>query len=127
MPIDHITLRTASSALAQDGLTNCGDRVVLTLNQIDMAIINHRAEHGHYSQADLFAMRRGMFRLGVLQDIARDIILVLQQRRALPLNSIDEIEVALTYQTLLGAELELPGGRSGDTVPGRLPSAACRP
>jgi hypothetical protein len=97
-------LRALCFRIAEDATSSCGDRVAVTLNHVEMACINHRAEQNQYSTDDLVAIGRGMFRLEALSAIARDKIASLGGP-----DHCDPVEVHLAFQTKLAATLALPG------------------
>jgi len=94
-----------------DSTFTCGDQVTLAFNDLSIALINHRAEKGDYTENDLKTMARGLFRLDVLNRIAEEkmmeqqAIYVADPQR----NHVDPIEVKLAYQTMLAEKLALPG------------------
>lgn len=98
-------LREHCFTISEDATASCGDRVTLALNNLEMARVNHRASQGAYSAADLVALRTGMFRLELLQNIAAERMTALRQAG----QPVDEIELVLGYQTMLAERLQLPG------------------
>ena len=99
-------LRQRCFLLVEDATTSCGDRVDLALNNLDMARIEHEAEHGQHSAQDLIDIRTSQFRIQTLGEVAQRKIAAL---RATPGAQIDEIEVIHGAVTLMARELNLIG------------------
>ncbi|ECX8056281.1 SPI-2 type III secretion system effector E3 ubiquitin transferase SspH2 [Salmonella enterica] len=94
-------LRTNTFAMATEATSSCEDRVTFFLHQMKNVQLVHNAEKGQYDNdlAALVATGREMFRLGKLEQIAREKV------RTLAL--VDEIEVWLAYQNKLKKSLGL--------------------
>ncbi|EDZ4814808.1 SPI-2 type III secretion system effector E3 ubiquitin transferase SspH2 [Salmonella enterica] len=94
-------LRANTFAMATEATSNCEDRVTFFLHQMKNVQLVHNAEKGQYDNdlAALVATGREMFRLGKLEQIAREKV------RTLAL--VDEIEVWLAYQNKLKKSLGL--------------------
>ncbi|EAA7482324.1 SPI-2 type III secretion system effector E3 ubiquitin transferase SspH2 [Salmonella enterica] len=95
------TLRANTFAMATEATSSCEDRVTFFLHQMKNVQLVHNAEKGQYDNdlAALVATGREMFRLGKLEQIAREKV------RTLAL--VDEIEVWLAYQNKLKKSLGL--------------------
>ncbi|EAN4435352.1 E3 ubiquitin--protein ligase [Salmonella enterica] len=94
-------LRANTFTLATEATSSCEDRVTLALHQMQNVQLVHNAEKGEYDDnlAALVATGREMFRLGKLEQIARE--------KAGTLVLVDEIEVYLAYQNKLRKPLGL--------------------
>ncbi|EYI07161.1 SPI-2 type III secretion system effector E3 ubiquitin transferase SspH2 [Salmonella enterica] len=94
-------LRANTFAMATEATSSCEDRVTFFLHQMKNLQLVHNAEKGQYDNdlAALVATGREMFRLGKLEQIAREKV------RTLAL--VDEIEVWLAYQNKLKKSLGL--------------------
>ncbi|EEF9123148.1 SPI-2 type III secretion system effector E3 ubiquitin transferase SspH2, partial [Salmonella enterica subsp. enterica] len=94
-------LRANTFAMATEATSSCVDRVTFFLHQMKNVQLVHNAEKGQYDNnlAALVATGREMFRLGKLEQIAREKV------RTLAL--VDEIEVWLAYQNKLKKSLGL--------------------
>ncbi|EBV2148645.1 SPI-2 type III secretion system effector E3 ubiquitin transferase SspH2 [Salmonella enterica subsp. enterica serovar Mikawasima] len=94
-------LRANTFAMATEATSSCEDRVTFFLHQMKNVQLVHNAEKGQYDNdlAVLVATGREMFRLGKLEQIAREKV------RTLAL--VDEIEVWLAYQNKLKKSLGL--------------------
>ncbi|EDI0661388.1 SPI-2 type III secretion system effector E3 ubiquitin transferase SspH2 [Salmonella enterica subsp. enterica serovar Muenchen] len=94
-------LRSNTFAMATEATSSCEDRVTFFLHQMKNVQLVHNAEKGQYDNdlAALVATGREMFRLGKLEQIAREKV------RTLAL--VDEIEVWLAYQNKLKKSLGL--------------------
>ncbi|WP_080089619.1 NEL-type E3 ubiquitin ligase domain-containing protein [Salmonella enterica] len=94
-------LRANTFALATEATSSCEDRITFFLHQMKNVQLVHNAEKGEYDNnlAVLVATGREMFRLGKLEQIAREKV------RTLAL--VDEIEVWLAYQNKLKKSLGL--------------------
>ncbi|EDS6678846.1 type III secretion system effector E3 ubiquitin transferase SspH2, partial [Salmonella enterica subsp. houtenae] len=88
-------LRANTFALATEATSSCEDRITFFLHQMKNVQLVHNAEKGEYDNnlAALVATGREMFRLGKLEQIAREKV------RTLAL--VDELEVWLAYQNKL--------------------------
>ncbi|MGK9413811.1 SPI-2 type III secretion system effector E3 ubiquitin transferase SspH2, partial [Salmonella enterica subsp. enterica] len=95
------SLRANTFAMATEATSSCEDRVTFFLHQMKNVQLVHNAEKGQYDNdlAALVATGREMFRLGKLEQIAREKV------RTLAL--VDEIEVWLAYQNKLKKSLGL--------------------
>ncbi|EIL6189753.1 SPI-2 type III secretion system effector E3 ubiquitin transferase SspH2 [Salmonella enterica] len=94
-------LRANTFAMATEATSSCEDRVTFFLHQMKNVQLVHNAEKGQYDNdlAALVATGREMFRLGKLEQIAREKV------RTLAL--VNEIEVWLAYQNKLKKSLGL--------------------
>ncbi|UDW99570.1 SPI-2 type III secretion system effector E3 ubiquitin transferase SspH2 [Salmonella enterica] len=94
-------LRANTFAMATEATSSCEDRVTFFFYQMKNVQLVHNAEKGQYDNdlAALVATGREMFRLGKLEQIAREKV------RTLAL--VDEIEVWLAYQNKLKKSLGL--------------------
>ncbi|EID5606146.1 SPI-2 type III secretion system effector E3 ubiquitin transferase SspH2 [Salmonella enterica] len=94
-------LRANTFAMATEATSSCEDRGTFFLHQMKNVQLVHNAEKGQYDNdlAALVATGREMFRLGKLEQIAREKV------RTLAL--VDEIEVWLAYQNKLKKSLGL--------------------
>ncbi|EGJ9195971.1 type III secretion system effector E3 ubiquitin transferase SspH2 [Salmonella enterica] len=94
-------LRANTFALATEATSSCEDRITFFLHQMKNLQLVHNAEKGEYDNnlAALVATGREMFRLGKLEQIAREKV------RTLAL--VDELEVWLAYQNKLKKSLGL--------------------
>jgi len=101
-------LRLVCLSISQGATASCGDRVGLAFSDMETARINDDARLGRYSDANLFKLGRGLYRLNVVEELANDAI---ERQRATTQNieSLDEIEIRLAYQTQLARQLNLPG------------------
>lgn len=105
--IEHSTeLRQQCFLLVEDATTSCGDRIGLTLDNLDMARIEHEAEHGQHSAQDLIDIRTSQFRIQILGDVAQRKIAALRPTLG---QQLDEIEVIHGATTLVAEELNLIG------------------
>jgi len=95
-------LRQRTFLLASDAAANCEDRVAFTLNEMKKVRILDNIESGQYDHqiSSLLNLARGMFRLNLLERVARE--------KTKSLASVDEIEVFLAYQVKLRQTLHLP-------------------
>lgn len=101
------SLRQAIFELADEACTSCGDRVVLGLNNMELAIQNHRAESGRLSETDLLDLGRGLFRLDNLEKFAFKAGML----GCLPSQddpTPDDVETILNLQERLRESLQLP-------------------
>ncbi|HFJ4459005.1 TPA: NEL-type E3 ubiquitin ligase domain-containing protein [Salmonella enterica] len=94
-------LRANTFTLATEATSSCEDRITFFLHQMKNVQLVHNAEKGQYDNnlAALVATGREMFRLGKLEQIAREKV------RTLAL--VDELEVWLAYQNKLRKPLGL--------------------
>ncbi|HGB6230001.1 TPA: NEL-type E3 ubiquitin ligase domain-containing protein [Salmonella enterica subsp. houtenae serovar 1,40:z4,z23:-] len=94
-------LRAKTFAMATEATSSCEDRATLALHQMKNVQLVHNAEKGEYDNnlAALVATGREMFRLGKLEQIARE--------KVRTLAFVDEIEVCLGYQNKLKEPLGL--------------------
>ncbi|ECD0765227.1 E3 ubiquitin--protein ligase [Salmonella enterica subsp. enterica serovar Papuana] len=94
-------LRANTFALATEATSSCEDRITFFLHQMKNVQLVHNAEKGEYDNnlAVLVATGREMYRLGKLEQIAREKV------RTLAL--VDELEVWLAYQNKLRKPLGL--------------------
>lgn len=103
------TLRSICFPLALEACGNCHDRISLTLNDMETAILSHLVETRQMDTDELFDQLRGVFRLETINTIAVEHIL---RRRteftAEQLEQADEAQLRLGYQTQLAGPLNLP-------------------
>ena len=99
-------LRRHCFLLVEDATSSCGDRVGLTLNQLDMARIEHEAERGVHSAQDLIDIRTSQFRIQILGELAQQKIAALRPTLG---DRLDEIEIMHGAVTLVAEELNLLG------------------
>ncbi|HCO2741123.1 TPA: invasion protein, partial [Shigella sonnei] len=94
-------LRQQSFTVAADATESCEDRVALTWNNLRKTLLVHQASEGLFDNdtGALLSLGREMFRLEILEDIARD--------KVRTLHFVDEIEVYLAFQTMLAEKLQL--------------------
>ncbi|MBA2142469.1 E3 ubiquitin--protein ligase [Salmonella enterica subsp. houtenae serovar 44:z36,[z38]:-] len=94
-------LRARTFVMATEATSSCEDRITFFLHQMRNVQLVHNAEKGEYDDnlAALVAAGREMFRLGKLEQIAREKV------RTLAL--VDELEVWLAYQNKLKKPLGL--------------------
>ncbi len=94
-------LRANTFVMATEATSSCEDRVTFFLHQMKNVQLVHNAEKGKYDNnlAALVATGREMFRLEILEQIAREKIRTLA--------FVDEIEVCLGYQNKLKEPLGL--------------------
>ncbi len=94
-------LRQQSFAVAADATESCEDRVALTWNNLRKTPPVHQASEGLFDNdtGALLSLGREMFRLEILEDIARD--------KVRTLHFVDEIEVYPAFQTMLAEKLQL--------------------
>ncbi|END7330970.1 E3 ubiquitin--protein ligase, partial [Salmonella enterica subsp. enterica serovar Newport] len=94
-------LRANTFAMATEATSSCEDRVTFFLHQMKNVQLVHNAEKGQYDNdlAALVATGREMFRLGKLEQIARE--------KVRTLAFVDELEVWLAYQNKLRKPLGL--------------------
>ncbi|EBX4283675.1 E3 ubiquitin--protein ligase, partial [Salmonella enterica subsp. enterica serovar Napoli] len=95
------TLRANTFAMATEATSSCEDRITFFLHQMKNVQLVHNAEKGEYDNnlAVLVATGREMFRLGKLEQIARE--------KVRTLAFVDELEVWLAYQNKLRKPLGL--------------------
>ncbi|EHP5545186.1 E3 ubiquitin--protein ligase [Salmonella enterica] len=88
-------LRAKTFAMAMDATSSCEDRVTLALHQMKSVQLVHNAEKGEFDKnlPGLVSVGREMFRLEILEQIARE--------KVKTLRFVDEIEVYLGYQNRL--------------------------
>ncbi|AKS60001.1 E3 ubiquitin-protein ligase ipaH9.8 [Yersinia pestis PY-91] len=100
------TLREQTFLIAQEASATCEDRITLTHNDMQKAVMLHEVEKGKYDEKlpELMARGREMFRLEQLENIAREKVKTL---KTLNVHSVDDIEVYLAYQVKLRGSLEL--------------------
>lgn len=103
---DSPTLREQTFLIAQEASATCEDRITLTHNDMQKAVMLHEVEKGKYDEKlpELMARGREMFRLEQLENIAREKVKIL---KTLNVNSVDDIEVYLAYQVKLLNSLQL--------------------
>lgn len=99
-------------AVAMDASATCHDRIALSLNNMEMAKINHDAELGRYSKDELADLGRAMFRLELLNKIADRTIAEQEKKFAdnpIAANKVDPIEIRLGFQAKLADIVKAPG------------------
>lgn len=99
------TLRATCLMIAADATDSCGDRIGLALNDMEVARINDDAIQGRYSDAALFTLGRGLYRLDLLEGVVTDAL----TNRETTGRKTDPVEIRLAYQTQLASRLDLPG------------------
>ena len=102
-------LRGICFPIALEACGDCHDRVALTLNDMEMAILTHRIETGSMNTDSLFDHLRGMFRLEAIDAIAT--AHVVRRRDGLNASDLemeDEAQLRFGYHTLLAERLDLP-------------------
>ncbi|MBR8314491.1 hypothetical protein KDW36_14975 [Burkholderia dolosa] len=100
---DRPSLREQIFLIAQGATASCEDRVSLTYNEMQKAVVVHDVEGGKYDAQlpELVELGREMFRQEQLEQIARN--------KVTTLKLVDEIEVYLAYQVKLRESLRLTG------------------
>lgn len=103
-------LRKDTFAAALTATASCEDRVTLAFNQMRGLCIAADVQRGDYDHRlpELLRLARGMYRLDVLEKIARTKVNELESMRRLLAFTVDPIEVHLAYQTGLRERLTLP-------------------
>jgi len=105
-PADSTALRELCFAQAVTAVDTCGDRVALSLLNMETACATHQAEvevrNGGYENQlqELVDLGKGMYRLQQLAEISR--------AKVQTLNFVDEIEVHLGYLVHFSEEFKLP-------------------
>ncbi len=99
--VEDDELRAKIFAMATEAASSCEDRVTLALNKMKNVQLVHNAEKGEFNEnfPGLVSVAREMFRLEILEQIARE--------KVKTLYFVDEIEVYLGYQNKLKQPLEL--------------------
>lgn len=100
-------LRSEIYRITQDAFATCGDRVVLGLNNMELAIQNRKAEDGVLAEKDLLELGRGMFRLDMIEKFAWEKGMI----GGLPGDDgvePDDVEALLNLQSTLREPLNLP-------------------
>ena len=103
---DSPPLREQCFLLVEDATTSCGDRIGLTLNNLDMARIEYEAAQGNHSAQGLIDIRTSQFRIRILNELAQQKITQLRPTLG---DDLDEIEVMHGTVTLMAEELNLIG------------------
>ncbi|CEH12291.1 hypothetical protein CBOM_00290 [Ceraceosorus bombacis] len=98
-------LRQKCCELISEALQSCGDRVILVMNQLELAVRVHEAEQGSMGAEALRELGLGMMKLDVVHEHAR--------RTARTRTCVDEREVFLVYETRLRKSLRLPVSTQG--------------
>jgi hypothetical protein len=81
-------------------LESCGDRVSWAMNQLELTVRVHQAQHGRAPEQELHSLGRSLLRLQVVHQHAA--------AKAEGLRVVDPIEVYLAYETQLAQPLGLP-------------------
>lgn len=97
-------LRSVCLGIAESALSSCGDRIALAINDMELAHINDDARQGRYSDAELFTLGRGMYRLDVLEGVIAKVI----RGKSRFSKNIDAVEIRLAFHTNLASRLQLP-------------------
>jgi hypothetical protein len=92
-------LRRLCSDRISDALQTCNDRVIWTMNQLEIAVRVHQAQR-YQDGASLKELLLSFMRLDIVQDHAR--------QKVNSLTWVDEIEVFLAYESGLREALKLP-------------------
>jgi hypothetical protein len=111
---DDASLRLQCLDCITQALESCDDRVSLVLNQLELAIRVHQAEHSAIGSKALHDLLLGLMQLDIVHAHARKTLARLQGSEG-----IDEIEVFLTYEIALRRVLQLP------VVAQTMPVARC--
>ena len=98
-------LRALCLAIARESTTTCGDRITLTLADMETARIADDARLGRYDERGLFAIGLGMYRLGILDRFVSAHIVEFDDG----VRDHDPVEVRLAFHVRLGPRLGLPG------------------
>jgi hypothetical protein len=93
-------LRRLCSDCISDALQTCGDRVIWAMNQVEIAVRIHQAQHAQEDGAKLKELVLSFMRLDIVQAHAR--------QKVNTLTWVDEIEVFLAYESGLREALKLP-------------------
>jgi hypothetical protein len=93
-------LRRLGSDCISDALQTCNDRVIWAMNQIEVAVRIHQAQHTEKDGAKLKELVLSFMRLDIVQAHAR--------QKVTTLTWVDEIEVFLAYESGLREALKLP-------------------
>jgi len=98
---DAPSLRQQIFLIAQGATETCEDRVALTYNEMQKAVVVHDVDDGKYDVhlPGVISVGREMFRLEQLENIARG--------KVEKLKFVDEVEVYLAYQVKLRKPLQL--------------------
>jgi len=110
--LDSPEFRKTCFAIAVEATESCHDRVTLSLSDMSLGLISHRAEQGRYTEKDLMDMGRSLFRLQALDKIALEMVIEQEKKyheNPIAENKVDPIEVRLAYHTKLAEKLALPG------------------
>ena len=102
-------LRDLCFNIAADATQTCGDRIALTLRDMELARIDHHARTGKYSMEELFSLGEGFFKLQILDDLSQKKFRELSSTSS----SEEEIGMRMRYQSGLAAALQLPGVARG--------------
>nr|WP_251029732.1 NEL-type E3 ubiquitin ligase domain-containing protein [Pseudomonas fluorescens] len=95
-------LRKNSFVASHCATDTCDDRVALAYNNMQQVLLHDEVRAGKYDQhpAELREVLRGLYRLELLEEIARE--------KASTMRVVDPIEVYLAYQVHLRDTLQLP-------------------
>ena len=110
---EHVELRQLCCGIGQTATKACADRVALSLDEMEMAKVNHFAEIGRYSEREVFDAAKERFRRNILVEfVTQDRYLKhkrYHQRAASPnyVSRVDQVETLLAYHVLLVDRLEL--------------------
>lgn len=92
------SIRKTCIERAYEAVTSCGDRVILMMNQMELAVRVHTAEKN--GSEDLEELALGLARLEVIHEHAA--------KKVKSLIFVDEIEVYLAYEMELAKNIKLP-------------------
>ena len=98
-------LRQLCFSIAVGATAACVDLATLILNDLQMAFLDHKGQHGMLGEDELFTLGQALFKMGAVDKI------VSAKAAGLPENKLDicRIEMRLGYHTLLAEPLQLPG------------------
>ena len=98
-------LRQLCFSVAVGATAECVDLTTLVLNDLQMACLDHHAEHGMLGEDELYTLGQALCKMGAVDRI------VSAKAATLPEYKFDicRIEVRLGYHTLLAEPLQLPG------------------
>jgi hypothetical protein len=86
-------------------LESCDDRVMLVMNQLELAVRVHHAEHNNIGDGPLQMLMLGLMKLDIVHAHAR--------AKVASLRFVDEVEVFLAYEVGLRDALQLPVSAHG--------------
>ena len=98
-------LRQLCFSIAVGATAACIDLSTLVLNDLQMAFLDHHAQHGMLDEVELFTLGQALCRMGAVDKI------VSAKAAALPEDKLNvcRIEMRLGYHMLLAESLQLPG------------------